>query len=90
MKFSLAIPRDINISASANGGLIAHVGCKQFVYTNVDSLLTDLDSYLRDPEHWEKEWDKFIRSEKRNLAYEPIEECHTSTMGAGREPSTTL
>jgi len=55
-----AIPYDINIRASANGGLVAEVGCKTFCYgcssAEKDLAAADFRNYLSDPEGMMKKY----------------------------------
>ena len=54
MKFKMAIPYRIEISASENEGFIVQVGCSRLCYTDKKLLLRDLEEYLNDPEKVEK------------------------------------
>ena len=41
--------RNITITPVLNG-FVVNVGCQGLAYTNIDKLIDDLSSYLRDPE----------------------------------------
>jgi hypothetical protein len=49
-----AFPHNLNISASANGGIIAHVGCKNFCYGSSNAekerAIDDFRTYVLNPE----------------------------------------
>lgn len=54
--FKKAIPRDIHIQPSANGGLIVTVGCCTCTYQSITELMQDLHHYLKNPEKFEAEY----------------------------------
>lgn len=64
--------RNINITPVLNGFTV-QIGCQTLAYTNIDKLLVDLGSYLREPE----------KTEKRILQEEGINAKHT--MGSNGE-----
>jgi hypothetical protein len=45
--------RDLRIEPILNG-FIVQAGCQRLAYTSVDELITDIGSYLREPEATEK------------------------------------
>jgi len=45
--------RPLNIKPVLNG-FIVQCGCQRLAYTNIDELIADLGSYLREPEATEK------------------------------------
>ena len=45
--------RTLNIEPVLNG-FIVQCGCQRLAYTNIDELISDLGSYLREPEATEK------------------------------------
>ena len=45
--------RTLNIQPVLNG-FIVQCGCQRLAYTNIDELIADLGSYLREPEATEK------------------------------------
>lgn len=58
MRFRRAIPYDVTISSSANGGYIVRVGCCTAVYTDASVLLSNLADYLYNPEETGKEYNQ--------------------------------
>jgi len=54
MKFKRAIPREILIRPSANGGFIVQNGCCEVVFEDKTDLVAALESYLEFPATYEK------------------------------------
>ena len=56
MNFGKRINHRITIEASGNMGYTVQIGCALFTFSNTDSLLNDLEAYLKEPEKIEKEY----------------------------------
>jgi hypothetical protein len=65
MEFKKAIPYNVVIEATINGGFLVGVGCVNLVYTDTAKLTKDLAEYLKDPDGVVK---------KHNLATGPVQE----------------
>ena len=61
MEFKKAIPREVVIQPTHNGGFIVHTGCCQLAFSEPEDLLTALRQYLIDPEKAEKSYNELIR-----------------------------
>ena len=58
MKFEKAIPHNIDIRPSNNGGFFVRVGCANLVYSKSekDKMVNDFSNYLNNPEEFEKKY----------------------------------
>jgi len=56
MELGKLFNHDIVISPTDNKGMAVKIGCGTFSYTSFRVLLADLESFLNDPEKWEKEY----------------------------------
>ncbi len=54
INFKMAIPYNINIEATSNGGFIVKAGCATLCFETSESLLKSLKDYLENPEENEK------------------------------------
>ncbi len=48
----------ITIEPSHNKGFLVKIGCATLTFHSKDALITALEKFLRDPEGWEKEYNK--------------------------------
>jgi len=60
MKFEKAIPYDILIRATPNGGFEVEVGCVNVVYMSWTNLIRDLSEYFENPKEVEKQYNEYI------------------------------
>ena len=58
MEFLKAIPHSIVIHASDNNGFIVECGCARFTYTDPELMLDHIQSYIKNPIHFESEYNK--------------------------------
>lgn len=58
LNFKRAMPYDIHIESSANGGFIVRVGCCTCVYAHVNEMMDEIKSYINDPEAAVKEYNQ--------------------------------
>lgn len=53
-----ACQHKITIEPSHNKGFYVRIGCAILAFHSKDALISALERYLRDPEQWEKEYNK--------------------------------
>lgn len=58
VEFKTAMPREINIRPTANGGFIVQTGCCTLCFADNQSLVAGLRQYLDDPEGHEKRYNE--------------------------------
>ena len=58
MEFKRIANYDIKIRHTANGGIIAKVGCAEFSFSNPDDFLKALTEYYENPDLFEKQYNE--------------------------------
>ena len=58
-----ACQHKITIEPSHNKGFHVRIGCAILTFHTKDALIAALERYLRDPEQWEKEYNKVCQSD---------------------------
>ena len=72
MKLKKAMKYDIHIEPSVNNRYIATLGCAKFVYTEINELLADIESYLKDPDGHENMFFKVFGDVPPDRLEEPV------------------
>lgn len=62
MNFKKAIPYDIAIRPTPNGGFLVEVGCVKLAYSSAREMVLDLEEYLDDPEKVEIRYNMDIKA----------------------------
>jgi hypothetical protein len=74
--------RTLNIEPVLNG-FIVQCGCQRLAYTNIDELISDLGSYLREPEATEKRILKDKGINRKHTLGDTAEQMPAPQVGAG-------
>ena len=77
MEFKRISTHKIHIRHTANGGIIAKVGCGEFSFSNPDDFLKALTEYYENPDQFEKQYNEVaMHDAPQEVA--TSEDCETS------------
>lgn len=81
MKFKIAIPYQIIIDATHNGGFIVTVGCARMGYSTKEALLSDLEEYIDNPKFVEDSYNKCCGNRLQPVPEQPpqVNQCCDTT-----------
>ncbi len=57
-EFGKVCQHSIKIEPSHNKGFLVSIGCCTLTFHSKDAMITAIERYLREPERWEKEYNK--------------------------------